>query len=414
MQPYASDALEDAMRLAQTKALNSYSYSDELNYLNYAWMDIYQRIAQMDEGYYSLTERITQKVTKLPPFVKNTVRVYAAQSPVGFNREVYRSSGMNDLVSPRTYHISGFDLYCPDAPYRTIWLNYIPMQKQIFFTMNNRDPKLYDAYEVQRDPRYNLQLLNAEIITKTVTEVNKQPTDIPSTNTTVNPSTGVTTIIVVTLTATKKVTTITVITPVNIETALPSRLAQVNNWYLKPRNVQISGAIETNLTEALKHGDGWELRYISCDFPYLFVTWCNVITDEYHSGFYTNLLKQPEFTEYNPFDYTGRNSNVEYVSTHWNDKTGMGVVVIDHNDNNKIKELGWTPDTMLVYPAPEVYRFLVAKLADKFSALNEGQAMAVSKELVEAQYAFDMFLKKDKSAWSRIDNVNGATIGDLL
>ena len=33
--PFASDALEDAMRLAQTKALNSYTFSDCLNYLNY-------------------------------------------------------------------------------------------------------------------------------------------------------------------------------------------------------------------------------------------------------------------------------------------------------------------------------------------------------------------------------------------
>ena len=42
--PFASDALEDAMRLAQTKSLNSYSFSDCINFLNYVWSDIYSQI----------------------------------------------------------------------------------------------------------------------------------------------------------------------------------------------------------------------------------------------------------------------------------------------------------------------------------------------------------------------------------
>jgi hypothetical protein len=102
------------------------------------------------------------------------------------------------------------------------------------------------------------------------------------------------------------------------------------------------------------------------------------------------------------------------MKTAWNDKTGMGVVIKDYNDGAKIKELGWTPDTMLIYPAPEMYRLLVARLADKFSALNESSVMGVQKELIEATYSFDNFIKKDKSAWQRIDNVNGPTVADLL
>ena len=42
---YASDALEDAMRLAQVKAMNSYTFSDCFDNLNYTWADIYNRIA---------------------------------------------------------------------------------------------------------------------------------------------------------------------------------------------------------------------------------------------------------------------------------------------------------------------------------------------------------------------------------
>jgi hypothetical protein len=92
----------------------------------------------------------------------------------------------------------------------------------------------------------------------------------------------------------------------------------------------------------------------------------------------------------------------------------MLAVIVDHNDGDQIKELGWTPDSMLIYPAPEAYRLLVATLADKLSALNESNVMGVSKELVEAKYAFMNFLKRDKSSWVRINNVTGPTIGDML
>ena len=80
----------------------------------------------------------------------------------------------------------------------------------------------------------------------------------------------------------------------------------------------------------------------------------------------------------------------------------------------KVKELGWTPDTKLVYPAPEVYRYLVARLAEKFASLNESNIMGVQSELVDARFAFQAFLKKDKSAWERMRNVNPASITDWL
>ena len=40
--------------------------------------------------------------------------------------------------------------------------------------------------------------------------------------------------------------------------------------------------------------------------------------------------------------------------------------------------------------------------------------MGVQKELVEAKYAFEAYLDKNKSAWKRINNVNPATIADYL
>jgi hypothetical protein len=80
----------------------------------------------------------------------------------------------------------------------------------------------------------------------------------------------------------------------------------------------------------------------------------------------------------------------------------------------RIKELGYTPDTVVVYPCPEMYRYLVARLADKFSAFNESNVMAVQKELVESKYAFEAFCERDKSSWKRIDNVNTGWVTDLL
>jgi hypothetical protein len=352
LQPYASDALEDAMRLAQTKALNSYSFSDCLNYLNYAWMDIYQKIVQLDEGYYSKTVQLTKRLTKLPPFVKNTIRVYAAQGMQGFNREIYRASGYNDLESYGTYHLSGTDLYCPDAERqsRKIWLNYIPQQPMIFFTKNNRDPKLYEDCEKVQSNIYNLYLLMTAVI--------------------------------------------------------PGG----KKYELVHRNSALAQSYD--VTDIIVR-EGWTITYISCDFPYIFVTYKSDITGEFYSGFFKDMLSSAEWIEYNPFAYTGRSSNVEYYKTAWNDKTGMGVIVKDWSDG-QFKELGWTPDTLLIYPSPEVYRYLVALLADKFAALNESNVMGVQKELVEARYAFMNFLKKDKSAWMHIDNINSPSLADLL
>lgn len=378
LKTFASDALEDAMRLAQTKALNSYSWSDMLNYLNYTWSDIYSRIAMIDDGYYGITVRLNTEITRLPPFVKNSLRVYAAQDPIGFNREVYRSSGYNDLRSRGTYHLSGFDLYCFDAPRRTVWLYYVPSPPMIFFTKNNRDPKLY---EFNVDPNDKIGDSNSPVRDQLEQIRNKYR----------DPSFDY-----------------------NMYT-----LQEFEGRYTlvyKNRNQSVNDIEITNNISIEDH----EIIFITCDYPYIFITYRNIYSHKYISGFYKDILHSIEFIEYNPFEFTGRDSNVEYLRCKWNDKTGMGVLVIDHNDydekekHNRIKELGFTPDTVLTYPCPEMYRYLVARLADKFSAFNETENMGVSKELVEAKYAFEAFCAKDKSAFKRIDNVNGPYIGDWL
>lgn len=467
---FASDALEDAMRLAQTKSLNSYNFSDCLSFLNYVWADIYKQICMVDSGYYSKTVRLTQKLTRLPKFVMNTVTVYSAQRPTDFNRILYRSSGMSDLTAARTYHISGTDLWCPDAERTTVWLEYCPQAPQIFFNHHNRDPKIWpDGHDTERQSLFGINKLigisggkEVDVADKTVTQ---------------------------------------------------EQIAACSEWVLRHRN-KLSGVPDEDVTEYLvkeiDHDGQWRLKYVSCDFPYVFCSFQHDVTGEWHSGFYT---KDWEWTDFGPFDFTGRNSNVEYTECKWNDKTGMGVIVRDWNDfdtkllnisklpevantvlfvendfeyvasdevaykfsqgywytkfatdynyekvqtvtelpavpdindvvlmdgmlyrydgarwteasgavhvaqaetSPKVKELGWTPDTKLVYPAPEVYRYLVARLAEKFSALNESNIMGVQSELADARFAFQAFLKKDKSAWERMRNVNPANVADWL
>ena len=468
--PFASDALEDAMRLAQTKSLNSYTFSDCINFLNYVWSDIYSQICMIDSGYYSKTVKLTKKLTKLPRFVKNSVMIYNAQGPMDHNRILYRQANNMELLDRYTYLISGTDLWCPDAERSNVWLEYCPQPAQIFFTHHNRDPKLYpDGHDIERNSIYNLYQLVGD--------------------NTVN---------------------------VSSKTVTPEQIAAVKRWILKHRNPLNAEVIDIT-ADVIQPGDEngtWELKYITCDFPYIFCSYQHSVTAEWKSGFFD---KDMQWTDYNPFEWVGRNNNVEYLECHYNDKTGMGVVVRDWNDFDevllniehlpekinsviyvenyfeykcsdgtvakmtqgywynryatdynyekvptvakklptdpddgdvvilngtlqrytvaggwkkvhgsdidhvaqkeekpRIKELGWTPDTKLVYPAPEVYRYLVARLAEKFSALNESNIMGVQSELADARFAFQAFLKKDKSAWERMRNVNPATVTDWL
>lgn len=382
---FASDALEDAMRLAQTKALNSYTFSDCITYLNYTWSDIYSRMAQIDDGYYGVNVKLTSELTKLPPFVKNSIQIYSAQSPIGFNRLVYREAGTTDMTASGVFKISGTDLYCPDAVRRTVWMYYVPACPQVFFTHHNRDPKLYEnsidatkqvvwGKDIVRNDKYNLFVLSG------IDRDNQK---------------------------------------VDTTTATRDKILEVSKWIMTHRGTGETEDISDMLNAApLSDSDDgmWKICYMSCDYPYIFVTYEHTLTKEHVSGFFD---VQKQFNVYNPFDFTGRNSDIEYVECHWNDKTGMGVTVKDYNDlddNNlpRIKELGWTPDTQLDYPIPEMYRYLVARLADKFAALNESDIMGVQKELVEAKYAFEAFLERGKASWKRITNVNPATIGDWL
>ena len=512
--PFASDALEDAMRLAQTKSLNSYTFSDCINFLNYVWSDIYSQICMIDSGYYSRTVQLTQKLTKLPRFVKNSVMIYSAQSPMDHNRKIYQQMNNMEMLQGGMYLISGTDLWCPDAERgRKVWLEYCPQPAQIFFTHHNRDPKLYpDGHESKRNNIYNLYKLVAQNFVIDAT------TPVPNgVLYTLDPISH-TYIISHDLQREAGKTYYKPETQfgdagVSDMTVTQDQIAEIQHWVLQHRNIS-AGIPDNDITGYIirdADADGqWLLKFISCDYPYIFCSYQHSVTGEWKSGFFD---KDMEWTDYNPFEWVGRNDNVEYLDCKYNDKTGLGVIVNDWNDletkliqtelpqragtvifvendyeykcsdgtvaymtqgywynrystdfnyekvpsvttlpadpddgdvvnlngvlmrytvadswtsvdnvdhvgieetKPRVKELGWTPDTRLVYPAPEVYRYLVARLAEKFSALNESNIMGVQSELADAKFAFQAFLKKDKSAWERMRNVNPATVTDWI
>lgn len=408
VKPFASDCLEEAMALAQIKALNSFTFSDCLNYLNYAWSDIYSRIAAIDDGYYAKTVQIKEKHTVLPKYVKNTMLIYKSREAFGSPRNVLRESGNADMNGYDTYHIDGVNLYCPAATTGNMWLRYVPACPQIFFTHHNRDPKIYADYAEKRNNLYGLyKLIGVNDYTKATEYVQGTVYYEYSSH------------------EGKWLDASRYVTDKNVEkyfiktakediveydiTDLNVDFSIITGWRLLSR---ADNKAYTDITRYVNiQGNNYVVDYISCDFPYIFISYKHIITGEYMSGF---LDRDMFFNHWNAFDFTGRGTNCRFIDAKHNDKTGLSVVVKDYNDNETIKELGWTPDTILDYPCPEMYRYLVARLADKFSALNESNVMGVQKELVEAKYAFEAYLDKNKSAWKRINNVNPATIADYL
>lgn len=413
LKPYASDCLVEAMSLAQIKALNSFTFVDCLNYLNYAWSDIYSRMACIDSGYYAKTVRITRKETKLPKYVKNSVLVYRAQEANSTARQIFRASGWDDMGGRDTYRIDGDTLFVPAAEQSVVWLRFVPACPELFFTHRNRDPKILDTWEDKRDKMYGLYILQGARTYKLAEAYDPDAQYFLYNNASgkwEDMSSHVTN---------KNCSKYYVKVPkedvevVDIEDTNED-LSTVTEWRLLSR---ADNSAFTDITKQVAIvGNNYEVEWASCDFPYIFLTYKHKVTGERKCGF---LDRDMFFNEWNGFDWTGRGTNCSFVYAKHNDRTGLAVHVKDWNDldqdgNPKVKEVGWTPDSIIDWPCPEAYRYLVARLAQKFAAMNESSIMGVEIELSEAKYAFEAFLQKDKSSWQRINNVNPATIADWL
>jgi hypothetical protein len=271
-------------------------------------------------------------------------------------RYPYRASSMTDLDARNTYHISGFDLYVPDVNKtgREIWLEYTPEPPFLTYTKNNRDPKIY-----QEPPKEPLNLYPAK--------VRYGAWRISGDGTPATPYTA-------------------------------------TNLY------------DTTLTVDLQQilvRENKSIVSIFLDSPYIFVAYQDTVTGDYESWILKDACTNPRWIRFNPFDFQGRASNIEYLSVKWNDYTGMGCIIRDH-ETDRILELGWTPDTVIDYPSPIMRNYMVAHLARKFADLNGAQMQAVDNEIASATYQMSNFLARDKSGWFRMDRTVGLTLGDVL
>jgi len=345
------------MELAQAKAINSFSFRDIMNTLTELWAYCYERISQVDSGFYSVVMPIDQRLTRLPSMLKQSILVFASRD-LSSPRKVYKEAGYNDMNSPWTYRISGNDLFCWDAPTRRVWLEYVPEPPFLTFTKNNRDYKIFSTVPAKQDDIFRYGMF--ELV---------QEGETPA--------------------------------------------AELNEYIFRTRG----STEEVNLTNSIKR-EGYEIRSFILDHPYLFISYEHVLngdtpTGDFESYIIEDLLGAFTRKRYNPFDYMGRDSNLEFLSAKYNDYTGMGVVVLDHDDG-VAKELGWTPDSLVTYPSNVVVNYLRANIAKRFASLNNATIMAVEESLVSSTHEISKFLKKDQSAWSKMNNVTGPTWADFL
>jgi hypothetical protein len=517
---YASDIINAAMRMAQQQALNSFSFRDCLQLLNQHWRYCYERMTQIEPGYYSVTVELTKELTTMPAIVFGTERVYRSMSPQGHGRIPYTKCGDRDMRSQCTYQISGSDLWCWDAgrvqdynPEMHVWLNYVPQPKNIFFTAYNRDPEVITEVDRQivpiTDPRrwrygmYRLLLREYDPAPRNVTDLPSiMPNPIPFTPT-------------------------PPYTPIDPDAEVYLR----KSFILQHMG---NSNIEFDITDILYRGPDHvapyefsDQQYISelydivalfFDYPYAFVSYQHRATGDYHSVILRDLLGSVQRYKYNPFDFTGRDSHVKYLDAKYNDDTGMGVVIQDFEDlyeydyivysaiyekpsfdtavvpltltfsqiiENltldhiivegctkesiaqatgdqsmwivqigvdastdsikikivkpgvddtefvitthvlkpaiprtgwlpKVKRLGWTPDTLVVYPQDCIADFMIAHMAKRFANRNESTLMDIDHAIGLAEKEMTMFLKKEHDPWVRVSNAVGIRITDLL
>ncbi len=388
---YVSDIVWKAQDDAGVKAFNSFSFRDIVDILSAKWTDVYNKLNQIDEGFYSVTTKLTSNMTTLPPYVKNTVDVYDAPSPIPEkrNRNRYKASSQSNLLDRRTYHISGFDLFCPDVeryPGLNIWVNYTPQAPELLFPIHNREPRILKpdwsspspyapfadsgyAYSAAWDTmRYgDANYISCSNSTTKKAYIRKYP-----------------------------------------KTSEPNNIVADISKLIFPDNPF-----------------PYTIDYFKTVYPYVFITYRNTIdvanVQSYYSIIYKDMLNNPTWTDYNAFDFIGKPTNCMFLATDFNHVTGMGVTVADFGDQEdvngfmrpRIKELGFCPDTLVVFPDELVSRYLTAVLAERFVAKNNATdtQRAVADELAAATYAFNNFIGKDKSSWQRIEIVarNGIT-----
>ncbi len=348
---YASDLIEEAQTLAKTKAYNSFSFRELLGLLNNIYQYTYERLALVDDGFWSKTIQLTNVKTTLPPCVKNAIKVYTTMHPDGWDRIPYHPAGNRTMRDGLTFKVSGMDIFVRDAERRPVFCEYIPEPPLLYFTKNNRDPEMLDDYVA--------------------------PNTLPQ-----RQAYG----------------------------RMCDLVHENGRWVLESLNMGVLEPVD--ITEFIEM-PGYTLVTCISDCPYVFVSYVDDLRGEYVSYVLKDLLGSMSRSRYNPFDYQGRSSKVRFYEAKYNDYTGMGVVIKDQEDG-RFKRLGWTCDTIVTYPQAIMRHYIVARLAQRLADRNSTDVMEVERAVVDTERSLGQFIKRNQASFDRIQNVVGIHVSDYL
>jgi hypothetical protein len=330
------------------------------------------------------------------------------------------------MVSQGTFFISGNDLYCRDAGWARnidVYLEYLPQPNTVFYTAFNRNPEIVreeDRSDKDRFADWGTPAANAYWTQKKfriygmyeleLVRIGSGGSEPPWNGFVIGTGTG------------GDRNSMIVPMPPPDETYPYYQGNRFIMRHMGDRNIWFDiteGLYRGSVDEVKWNNELYDLVYLSFDYPYAFATYRHRSTGIYHSQILTDLMGAIKRTKYNPFDYTGRHSNVRFIDASYNDDTGMGVVIEDHDDYNVegkpvLKRLGFTPDTLMIYPQPCIYDYLVAHLARRFANKNETDIKDIEYTLALAEREMSMFLKKERNPWQRVKNVTGPRISDVL
>ena len=99
----------------------------------------------------------------------------------------------------------------------------------------------------------------------------------------------------------------------------------------------------------------------------------------------------------------GRPTNCEALYAVHNDFTMGDIIVKDHGDGEKIKKLGFFPDTKISYPNSITQDLLTYMLADRIAKISTIDSHLIAEGLMDSWERFEEYTKVNQAAFHRIE-----------
>lgn len=372
---FASDILEEAQSLAETKAYNSYSFKRLILLFNEVYRYCYEKVALIEDRFWAQTMKLNTTTTILPPFVKNTLEVYTTDwfRHPDFNlrnRIKFKPANNQNRSAPGTFLLEGTNLICADAVRREVYCDYVPEPPLLSFPFHNRDPKLLPVSEL-----FPSGSIPANFIQST------------------------------------------------------GRYGQFRYNYSEERftcTLLSDLSVVVDFTDAL-NPDPEHYRVISfildkrTDGPaanqLAFVSYEHIPTGDWSSFIVEDLLNRCLKVRYNPFAFNGDPSMVQYVKAETSPMTGMGVTIRKQDcigTSEEFQELGYMPDSVITFPSPVMRLYIAARLAQRLADRNSTKILEIERAVAEATFSLSMFLDKKGSDLDRVNISVGRSPSDML